>query len=78
MHHLELSIFRHKLIESYSFEFTNGNKIRAKADLERNPIVTHRKKDYMPIAFFLGLSVGFIILLFVIFFTPLQGTRFMV
>ncbi len=39
-------------------------------------MVTHRKKDALPTVFFLGLSLGFFILLFMILFTPVNGDQF--
>lgn len=39
-------------------------------------MVTLRKKDVIPIAFFSGLTFGFFLLLLVIIFTPLKGSKF--
>lgn len=39
-------------------------------------MVSLRKKDSIPIAFFLGLSLGILALMLLILFTPLKATNF--
>ncbi len=70
---LELTVLKHELVAFYSSEFTRGSLSRASQDLERNPVVASRRKDTMPTCFFLGLSLGFLMMILALFFTPLEG-----
>ncbi len=69
----ELALLKHELVAFYASEFTGGSLPRARRDLEENPIVASRRKDTMPTCFFLGLSLGFLVVILALFFTPLEG-----
>lgn len=71
MESYELLLLKKELVTFYSREFTGGNRQQALKDLEKNPTVTARKKDLVPTYLFLGLSIGFFIVMIVLFFTPL-------